>query len=109
MPKRSQDAMKANASRIVDQVFNEESKTKFAKDIWKMLLMILHLQSDLSRIAEKQFLQGREGLQDLEKMEAAVSMANRGKEMARMSPDQIELEVANELLDLKEAVPGRGM
>ena len=36
----------------------------------------------------------------------AVSMANRGQEMKRMSPDQIELEVAHELLDLKKAAPG---
>ena len=108
MPKGSQDVIdKAKASRIVDQVFNEETANQVRKRRLENAFNDPPFTNmDLSRIAEKRFLQGREGLQDLEKMEAAVSMANRGKAMSRMSPDQIELEVANELLDLKEAVPG---
>ena len=103
MPKPSQDLIdKAKASSIVNQVFNEETLKEGYK---RKLDHAFNNPPDLSRVAEKRLLQGREGLQDLEKMEAAVSMANKGKEMSRMSPDQIEIEVARELLDLKKALP----
>lgn len=103
MPKPSQDVIdKAKASSIVDQVFNEETLKEGYK---RKLDHAFNNPPDLSRIEEKRLLQGREDLQNLEKMEAAVSMANKGKEMSRMSPDQIEIEVAHELLDLKKALP----
>ena len=103
MPKPSQDVIdKAKASTIVDQVFNEATLEEGYK---RKLERAFDNPPDLSRVAEKELLQKREGLQDLEKMEAAVSMANKGKEMSRMSPDQIEIEVAHELLDLKKALP----
>ena len=93
---------KARAARIVDEVFNDETLKEGYK---RKLERAFDNPPDLSRVAEKRLLQGREGLQDLGKMEAAVSMANKGKEMSRMSPDQIEIEVAHELLDLKKALP----
>ena len=103
MPKPSQDVIdKAKASMVVDQVFNEATLKEGYK---RKLDNAFNNPPDLSRVAEKRLLQGREGLQDLEKMEAAVSMANKGKAMSRMSPDQIEIEVAHELLDLKKALP----
>lgn len=93
---------KARAARIVDEVFNDETLKEGYK---RKLERAFDNPPDLSRVAEKRLLKGREGLQDLGKMEAAVSMANKGKEMSRMSPDQIEIEVAHELLDLKKALP----
>ena len=92
----------ARAARIVDEVFNDETLEEGYK---RKLEHAFDNPPDLSRVAEKELLQKREGLQDLGKMEAAVSMANKGKEMSRMSPDQIEIEVAHELLDLKKAIP----
>jgi hypothetical protein len=109
MDEETKDAMKARA--VVNAVFTKEEKDKAVKRHFENTFDYpLFTESDMSDMAEIDYLKGRsersEDLQDLDKMEMAVSMANRGQEMKRMSPDQIELEVAHELLDLKKAAPG---
>ena len=105
MDEGTSDAMKARA--IVNSVFTDEEKEKATKrHLENAFEYPPFTDSDISKMAEINYLEGREGLQDLNKMEMAVSMANRGQEMERMSPDQIEVEVAHELLDLKKAAEG---
>lgn len=100
------DAMKARA--VVNAVFTKEEKDKATKrHLENAFDNPPYTESDMKKMAEINYLKGRrEDLEDLNKMEMAVSMANRGQEMERMSPDQIEVEVAHELLDLKKAAPG---
>lgn len=107
LPKIDEETSDAlTATRIVNEVFNEKaSKQAYKRRLEDAFNNPPFKDRDISRIAEKEFLKNREDLQDLGKMEAAVSMANRGQEMARMSPDQMEIEVAHELLDLKQAAP----
>ena len=105
MDEGTSDAMKARA--IVNSVFTDEEKEKATKrHLENAFEYPPFTDSDISKMAEINYLEGREGLQDLNKMEMAVSMANRGQEMERMSPDQIEVEVTHELLDLKKAAEG---
>lgn len=106
MDEETKDAMKARA--VVSSVFTKEEKEKATKrQLENAFDNPPYTESDMSKMAEINYLRGkREDLQDLGKMEMAVSMANRGKEMKRMSPDQMEIELAHELLDLKKAAPG---
>ena len=109
MDEETKDAMKARA--VVNAVFTKEEKDKAVKRHFENTFDYpLFTESDMSEMAEIDYLKGRsersEDLQDLDKMEEGIRMANRGKEIKRMSPQQRELEVADELLNLKEAVPG---
>lgn len=106
MDEETKNAMKARA--IVNTVFTNDEQDKAGKrHLENAFDYPPFTESDMSKMAEIEFLKGRkrDDLEDLEKMEMAVSMANRGQEMARMSPDQMEIEVAHELLDLKQAAP----
>ena len=106
MDDKTRDFMLARG--VVDDVFtNEEKEKAYGIELDNAFNNPPFTESDISQMAAIDYLKGRrEDLQDLEKMEEGVRMANRGKEIMRMSPQQRELEVANELLNLKEAVPG---
>ena len=106
MDDKTRDFMLARG--VVDDVFNNEEKEKaYGIELDSAFNNPPFTESDMSQMAAIDYLKGRrEDLQDLEKMEEGVRMANRGKEIMRMSPQQRELEVADELLNLKEAVPG---
>ena len=99
------------ATGVVNDVFtNEEKEKAYEMELDSAFDNPPFTTSDMSRMAEIDYLKGRsersEDLQDLEKMEEGVRMANRGEEIMRMSPQQREFEVADELLNLKDAVPG---
>ena len=108
MDEETKDAMKARA--VVNAVFTKEEKDKATKrHLENAFDNPPYTESDMKKMGDINYFKDHErieDLEDLEKMEMAVSMANRGQEMKRMSPDQIELEVAHELLDLKKAAPG---
>ena len=106
MDDKTRDFMLARG--VVDDVFtNEEKEKAYGIELDNAFNNPPFTESDMSQMAAIDYLEGRrEDLQDLEKMEEGVRMANRGKEIMRMSPQQRELEVADELLNLKEAVPG---
>ncbi len=109
MDEQTRDFMEATG--VVNDVFtNEEKEKAYEIELDSAFDNPPFTTSDMSRMAEIDYLKGRsersEDLQDLEKMEEGVRMANRGEEIMRMSPQQREFEVADELLNLKDAVPG---